>query len=131
METPHGKFWCLQEYRFTVEVCTAMTAASIPCLKPLFRTIFASSSAADSTSRNNEGYIRNVEDASTNKETGGFEMYSRARNVGTIAGDFRNKAVIENSSKESILRQKSSESDMFRKATNASLSMYDLDDRGL
>ncbi|KAK0670128.1 hypothetical protein QBC41DRAFT_301889 [Cercophora samala] len=49
----------------TIEICTAIIAASFPCLKPLFKTLFDGTSArAGGYGSNYKGYVRDTGDAS-------------------------------------------------------------------
>ncbi|KAL3425733.1 integral membrane family protein [Phlyctema vagabunda] len=107
----------------TVEICTAMMAASIPCLKPLFRAIFTGSSAANYGSQgynNNQGYVRNADTNKTHTahrpnwsgknsadDEADFELHRRNMNTTEITAPSsvsdRAKMDLDNVSEESIL----------------------------
>lgn len=60
--------------RTTVEICTAIIAACFPCLKPLFRTLFDSSSRGTNSSSERygskyKGYIRNTDKTGATAKT--------------------------------------------------------------
>ncbi|KAF9871093.1 6-phosphogluconate dehydrogenase [Colletotrichum karsti] len=107
----------------TVEICTAIVAASIPCLKPLFKAILAGSSAkyASKYNNNTHGYIRNE---GTNRSgvpgngSGNIEMFSRSRHTTAINSGFRSKM----DSEESIVGpQGSAQSDGITKTMQVSV----------
>jgi hypothetical protein len=94
--------------RTTVEICTAIIAASFPSLKPLFKTLFDGTSArAHHYGSKYKGYIRDTTDTSraqksaTVNRTTDFEMYDR--NTDVKVGITCTTAV---GSEESILPQK-------------------------
>ncbi|KAM0285284.1 hypothetical protein ACHAQH_001473 [Verticillium albo-atrum] len=109
----------------TVEICTAIIAACIPCLKPLFKALFRGSSAEKYPSgyNKNSGYVRNNAtnpDASrgTRSGAGNIEMYSRST---AVHGGFDFK----NGSEESIMPQQVPGSDGIIKTVNISVSVDD------
>jgi hypothetical protein len=108
-------------HRTTVEICTAMIAASIPSLKPLFRSILSGSSAGKYGSRTTKGYMR--EGDTSGKGTGNrgdasdFEMDNRIRSHTNIKGGARAKYSPDNVSEESILKDGERESDRGIKKT--------------
>lgn len=91
----------------TVEICTAIMAANIPCLKPLFRTLFDGTSAAQRYGSNYKGYIRNPGDSKHKPSshvgtgTGQFEMYNNRTNY---TSDVRAVGLSSTGSEESILK---------------------------
>ncbi|KAJ0121775.1 integral membrane family protein [Diaporthe amygdali] len=102
----------------TVEICTAIIAASIPSLKPLFKAILGGSSAL---SRRTSRYIRNSDsfpNASKRRETA-LEMYnSRLKSTGVSSSGRRR---FDNESEEMIL----SAQDGIQKKTHVSVSIED------
>lgn len=117
--------------RTTVEICTAMIAASIPSLKPLFRSLLSGSSAAKYGSRTTKGYMRN--DDTSRKGTGirgdgnDFELDNRQRNMTDIKSGFRTKYSQDNLSDESILHEgdRDSGSGGIKKTTQIFMSVDD------
>jgi hypothetical protein len=100
--------------RTTVEITVAIIAASFPCLKPLFKTIFdGTSAAARYGSSKYKGYVRNGDTNRTPKSgaaTGPrsqtaseFEMYNTASNKFTT--DVKTGTPSFTGSEESILPQ--------------------------
>jgi hypothetical protein len=115
--------------RTTVEICTAIIAACIPCLKPLFKTLFDGTSAAQHYGSRYKGYIRNTDTNKTpNSGTGGaqFEMFDRSTN---FTSDVKG-GISTTGSEESILPQNPSRSDGITKTTAVFVSR-DQDPRGL
>ncbi|KAB5560195.1 integral membrane protein, partial [Coniochaeta sp. 2T2.1] len=103
----------------TVEICTAIIAACIPCLKPLFRSLFSDgSSAQQHYGSKYKGYIRNPDSHLTPKSAGTtviqpqFEMYDRTNFSSNVKA-----GVPSTGSEESILPQKMSRSDGITKTT--------------
>jgi hypothetical protein len=89
----------------TVEICTAIMAANIPCLKPLFKTLFDGTSVAQRYGSNYKGYIRNNDSKHrTNthggSQTGEFELYDRTN----FTSDVRAGGLSSTGSEESILK---------------------------
>ncbi|KAK4461305.1 hypothetical protein QBC42DRAFT_347278 [Cladorrhinum samala] len=106
----------------TVEICTAIIAASFPCLKPLFKTLFDGTSARRGAQSGGygsryKGYVRDTtgDHGAGNKSNittvkggdGGntqFEMYSRTGGGGKFAAEPKSLARTSSSgSEESIL----------------------------
>ncbi|KAM0323157.1 hypothetical protein ACHAQA_009007 [Verticillium albo-atrum] len=89
----------------TVEICTAIVAACIPCLKPLFKALLRGSSAEKYPSGyTKNGYVRkNTTDPNTSRTTrsdaGDIELFSRADTVHDIHAGFDFKS----GSQESIM----------------------------
>ncbi|KAL0780557.1 hypothetical protein CaCOL14_001892 [Colletotrichum acutatum] len=88
----------------TVEICTAIIAASIPCLKPLFKAILSGSSVEqyNSSKYNNDGYMRNKNASKSRRARtpeGNFEMFSQSRHTAAIRSGFGSKM----GSQESII----------------------------
>ncbi|KAK1708805.1 hypothetical protein BDP67DRAFT_410465 [Colletotrichum lupini] len=86
----------------TVEICTAIIAASIPCLKPLFKAILSGSSAEqyNSSKYNNDGYMRNKNASKSRRARtpeGNFEMFSQSRHTAAIRSGFGSKMGSEES----------------------------------
>lgn len=108
-------------YRTTVEICTAIIAASIPSLKPLFKAILEGPSAL---SRRTNKYIRNNDSmAITTKHKGnGIEMYNSRLKSTAVASSGRRQ--FDNESEEMIL----SEQDGIQKTTHVSVSVEDPED---
>lgn len=105
--------------RTTVEICTAIIAASIPSLKPLFKAILEGSSAF--SRRTNNKYIGNNDSAAnaTKPKGNDLEMYnSRHKGMAVASGGRRH---FDNESEEMIL----SEQDGTRKTTRVSISIED------
>ncbi|KAK4202316.1 hypothetical protein QBC40DRAFT_321860 [Triangularia verruculosa] len=68
----------------TIEICTAIIAASSPCLKPLFKTLFDGSSArAGAYGSSYKGYVRDT-DAGTNNLKSGNRNTLRSKGTVTI-----------------------------------------------
>ncbi|KAI8277463.1 hypothetical protein K4K56_000584 [Colletotrichum sp. SAR 10_98] len=112
----------------TVEICTAIIAASIPCLKPLFRAILAGSSAKYTSQYNNhDGYVRNNgtnRTGATGDPQGNIEMFSRSRRNTTAVRSGFNRSKMD--SEESIVgRQGSVPPDGITKTTHVSVSVDD------
>ncbi|KAI8298358.1 hypothetical protein K4K59_002868 [Colletotrichum sp. SAR11_240] len=112
----------------TVEICTAIIAASIPCLKPLFRAILAGSSAKYTSQYNNhDGYVRNNgtnRTGATGDPQGNIEMFSRSRRNTTAVRSGFNRSKMD--SEESIVgRQESVPPDGITKTTHVSVSVDD------
>ncbi|KAL0939915.1 integral membrane family protein [Colletotrichum truncatum] len=111
----------------TVEICTAIVAASIPCLKPLFKALLAGSSAKYTSkyNNNNHGYVRNDGTNRTGAPgngSGNIEMFSRSRHTTAINSAFRSKM----DSEESIVGpQGSAQSDGITKTMHISVSVDD------
>lgn len=102
-----------------MEICTAIIAACIPCLKPLFRTLFDGSSAQNQHYGSKyKGYIRNTDNSRHTPRSAAttvppqFEMYDRTK----FTSDVRT-GIPSGSSEESILPQKASRSDGITKTT--------------
>ncbi len=120
--------------RTTVEINVAIIAASFPCLKPLFKSIFDSTSAtARYGASKYKGYMRN--DDPSNNRTGKsgtataprsqhepeFEMY----NQGKFTTDVKTGTPSMTGSEESILQQdKSNKPDGITKTSTVFVS-YD------
>ncbi|KAG6362935.1 hypothetical protein INS49_008030 [Diaporthe citri] len=105
----------------TVEICTAIIAASIPSLKPLFKAILEGSSAL---SRRTNKYIGNngsLANATKHRENG-IEMYKSRLNSTAVASGGRRQ--FDNESEEMIL----SEEDVVQKTTHVSVSIEDPED---
>ncbi|TDZ15568.1 hypothetical protein Cob_v011515 [Colletotrichum orbiculare MAFF 240422] len=128
----HGDFlWDSSDITIwtTVEICTAISAASIPCLKPLFKAILAGSSAKyNSDYNNNNGYLRNMgtnrtnRTAATKHATNNVEMFSRSRHAAACRSTFPPKM----GSEESIVGpQGSAVSEGITKTTHVSISVDD------
>ncbi|KAF3809692.1 hypothetical protein GCG54_00005233 [Colletotrichum gloeosporioides] len=112
----------------TVEICTAIVAASIPCLKPLFRAILAGSSAKYTSKYNNhDGYVRNNgtnRTGATGDAQGNIEMFSRSRRNTTAVRSGFNRSKMD--SEESIVgTQRSVPPDGITKTTHVSVSVDD------
>ncbi|KAI8267691.1 hypothetical protein K4K58_007312 [Colletotrichum sp. SAR11_239] len=112
----------------TVEICTAIIAASIPCLKPLFRAILAGSSAKYTSKYNNhDGYVRNNgtnRTGATGDAQGNIEMFSRSRRNTTAVRSGFNRSKMD--SEESIVgTQRSVPPDGITKTTHVSVSVDD------
>ncbi|KAJ4999996.1 hypothetical protein K4K48_003257 [Colletotrichum sp. SAR 10_66] len=112
----------------TVEICTAIIAASIPCLKPLFRAILAGSSAKYTSKYNNhDGYVRNngtSRTGATGDPQGNIEMFSRSRRNTTAVRSGFNRSKMD--SEESIVgTQRSVPPDGITKTTHVSVSVDD------
>ncbi|KAI8163910.1 hypothetical protein K4K49_001664 [Colletotrichum sp. SAR 10_70] len=112
----------------TVEICTAIIAASIPCLKPLFRAILAGSSAKCTSKYNNhDGYVRNNgtnRTGATGDPQGNIEMFSRSRRNTTAVRSGFNRSKMD--SEESIVgTQRSVPPDGITKTTHVSVSVDD------
>lgn len=118
----------------TIEICTAIVAASIPCLKPLFKRILAGSSARYGSNKyNHNGYARtphshkssknrNMGSASGDVDSNEMEMYGRARPAdGNIATGYYSKG----SSKESIMGRGDYAPDRIMKVTQVTVSVDD------
>ncbi|OIW31088.1 hypothetical protein CONLIGDRAFT_630986 [Coniochaeta ligniaria NRRL 30616] len=107
----------------TVEICVAIIAACIPCLKPLFRNLFDGSSAnSQPYGSKYRGYIRNPDTRNTPKSMAAaghsqFEMYDRTK----FTSDVRT-GIPSGGSEESILPQKGSRSDGITKTTAVHIS---------
>lgn len=110
--------------RTTVEICTAIIAASIPSLKPLFKAILEGSSAL--SRRTNNKYIGN-NDSGVNamKHKGNdVEMYnSRLKNTAVASAGRRH---FDNESEEMIL----SDQDGIQKTAQVSISIDDPEEFG-
>lgn len=109
------------QIRTTVEICTAIIAASIPSLKPLFKAILEGSSAL---SRRTNKYIGNNDSAAnaTKHKGNDLEMYnSRLKSTAAASGGRRH---FDNESEEMIL----SEQDGIQKTTHVSISIEDPED---
>ena len=104
--------------RTTVEICTAIIAASIPSLKPLFKAILEGSSAL---SRRTNKYNRDNDSRAIATKHGenGIEMYdSRHKNTAVASGGRRH---FDNESEEMIL----SDREGIQKTTHVSISIED------
>lgn len=110
-------------HRTTVEICTAIIAASIPSLKPLFKAILEGSSAL---SRRTNKYLRNPDSLANATKHGenGIEMYnSRLKSTAVASGGRRR---CDNESEEMIL----SEQEGIQKTTHVSISVEDPEECG-
>ncbi|KAG8164749.1 hypothetical protein KVR01_005024 [Diaporthe batatas] len=106
----------------TVEICTAIIAASIPSLKPLFRAILGGSSIL--SPRTNNKYIGNIDSVAhaTKNKGNDIEMYnSRLKSTAAASGGRRH---FENESEEMIL----SDQEASQKTTPVSISIHDPED---
>ncbi|KAF6827312.1 integral membrane family protein [Colletotrichum musicola] len=111
----------------TVEICTAIVAASILCLKPLFRAILSGSSAkyASKYNNNNNGYERNDGTNRTGNKgdgSGNIEMFSRSRNTAAIHSGYQSKM---GSEKSIVGTQSSGDFNGIKKTTCVSVSVDD------
>jgi hypothetical protein len=105
--------------RTTVEICTAIIAASIPSLKPLFKAILEGSLAL--SRRTNNKYIGHADSAAnaTRHKGNDLEMYnSRLKSTAAASGGRRH---FDNESEEMIL----SDQDGSQKTTHVSISVED------
>jgi hypothetical protein len=109
--------------RTTVEICTAMIAACIPCLKPLFKSLLAGSSVKYAANTKN-GYIRNNDTSRTfhgRSTNDGFEMYNRSNTTSNVHGGYHGKM----DSEESILTPVDMKRDGITKTFQISVSVDD------
>ncbi|KAL2208405.1 integral membrane protein [Sarocladium strictum] len=122
----------------TVEICTAIIAASIPCFKPLFKRILAGSSARYGSNKygsnkyNHDGYARQPRSQKSTHTRGtmnrgddpadDMEMYGQnPRADASIATGYHSKG----SSKESIVQHGSYAPDRIMKVTQVTVSVDD------
>ncbi|KAK0736326.1 hypothetical protein B0T21DRAFT_411511 [Apiosordaria backusii] len=70
----------------TIEICTAIIAASFPCLKPLFKTLFDGSSARSGAYGSKyKGYVRDTDDGTNNMKSGNRNTL-RSKGTVTVTG---------------------------------------------
>ncbi|KAK4173020.1 hypothetical protein QBC36DRAFT_360964 [Triangularia setosa] len=71
----------------TIEICTAIIAASFPCLKPLFKTLFDGSSArVGAYGSKYKGYVRDTDDATSNVKSSNRNTLRSKGTVTVTAG---------------------------------------------
>ncbi|KAF3343320.1 hypothetical protein VDGL01_10340 [Verticillium dahliae] len=109
----------------TVEICTAIIAACIPCLKPLFKAMLRGSSADKGPTgyKIKSGYTRNN---TTDRDIrppradfGNIELFTRTSTIRGIHGG----SGLKSGSEESIIPQKDLGGDRIVKTVNISVSV--------
>lgn len=109
----------------TIEICTAILAASIPCLKPLFKAILSGSSAERYGSKyNNNGYYRSTGGKKSQhgpENNGNIELYGRSRHTTTAGVGNQSRT----GSEESIIYTKGSGGEGITKTTQVIVTMDD------
>ncbi|KAG7129156.1 hypothetical protein HYQ45_011577 [Verticillium longisporum] len=109
----------------TVEICTAIVAACIPCLKPLFKAMLRGSSADKYPTgyKIRSGYMRNnatdLDTSPPRSDLGNIELFTRASTIHEIQGGFG----LKSGSEESIIPQKDLGEDGIVKTINISVSV--------
>ncbi|KAM0609217.1 hypothetical protein ACHAO3_001457 [Verticillium nonalfalfae] len=109
----------------TVEICTAIVAACIPCLKPLFKAMLRGSSADKYPTgyKIRSGYTRNnttdLDTRPPRSDFGNIELFTRASTIHEIHGGFG----LKSGSEESIIPQKDLGGDGIVKTVNISVSV--------
>ncbi|KAG7105419.1 hypothetical protein HYQ44_016731 [Verticillium longisporum] len=109
----------------TVEICTAIIAACIPCLKPLFKAMLRGSSADKYPTgyKIKSGYTRNnttdLDIRPPRADFGNIELFTRASTIREIHGGFG----LKSGSEESIIPQKDLGGDGIVKTVNISVSV--------
>ncbi|EEY15739.1 conserved hypothetical protein [Verticillium alfalfae VaMs.102] len=109
----------------TVEICTAIVAACIPCLKPLFKAMLRGSSADKYPTgyKIRSGYTRNnttdLDTRPPRSDFGNIELFTRASTIHEIHGGFG----LKSGSEESIIHQKDLGGDGIVKTVNISVSV--------
>lgn len=111
--------------RTTIEICTAILAASIPCLKPLFKAVLSGSTAERYGSKyNNNGYYRSTRGKKSQhgpENSGNIELYSQSRHPAPAVVGIQSRT----GSEESIINTKGSGGEGIIKTTQASITMDD------
>jgi hypothetical protein len=114
--------------RTTIEICTAILAACIPCFKPLFKAVLAGSSAQYASPKyKNSGYVRNKDSnrSQTTQDLPGtltedVEMYARTKHN---ANPTTRRHRSDGESEESFIAQDGPEHDGALKGVQVIVSM--------